>query len=224
MGGCKMFYHPIPDVAEYGEGARAPAPAYLFCAPRWGDCVFNWQIMNPEVQTTSPLDLADVVMTTPAAGLVKMRALVFLGVVLICLACGGARLPWVLYKVAASVERQFGLSAMYGKSNRAADSLCKHLFALAHSVIEESEVLGVEFAGDEVGEVANLNRYLTKRADDEAGDAPRVVGVHLCLDGPRNVRVRAGFCVELLGSVVVVFVYLVRALLDGCTEGHGCRL
>ena len=102
--------------------------------------------MNPETQPTSPLDQAGVVVATPAAGLVKMKELVFLGVALICLACVGARLPWVLDKVAASVEKKFGPSAVYGKSNRGADSLCKHLFALVHSYVEESEVFGVEFS------------------------------------------------------------------------------
>ena len=58
------------------------------------------------------------------------------------------------------------------------------MFALVHSVVEESEVLGVEFAGDEVGEIANLRRNHTKRADDEAGDAPRVVGVFSVSTGP----------------------------------------
>ena len=55
----------------------------------------------------------------------------------------------------------------YGKSNRAADPLCKRLLALVHSVAEEGEVLGVDFAGDEVGEVADLHRNLTKRVDDK---------------------------------------------------------
>ena len=59
---------------------------------------------------------------------------------------------------------------------------------------------GFEFAGDEVGEVADLHRNIAKCADDKAGNASRVVEVHLCLDGPSCVRVRAVFCVELLGS------------------------
>ena len=62
----------------------------------------------------------------PAAGLVKMKVLMCLGVVLICLACVSPGLPWVLVKVAASVKKPFGPSAVYCKSNRAADSLCKH--------------------------------------------------------------------------------------------------
>ena len=89
--------------------------------------------MNPEIRPTSPSDLAGVVVATPAAGLVKMIVLVFLGVVLICLACVGARLPWVLDKVAASIEKQFCPSAVYGKSNRAADLLCKYFTFLRHT-------------------------------------------------------------------------------------------
>ena len=49
----------------------------------------------------------------PAAGLVEMEVLMCLGVVLICLACVITRLPWVLDKVTASVEKQFGPSAVY---------------------------------------------------------------------------------------------------------------
>ena len=64
--------------------------------------------MNPEIQPTSPLDLAGVAVATPAADLVKMKVLVCLGVVLICLACVSTRLSWVLDKVATSVEKQFG--------------------------------------------------------------------------------------------------------------------
>ena len=52
-------------------------------------------------------------MATPAAGLVEMEVLMCLGVVLICLACVSTRLPWVLDKVAKSVEKQFGPSAAY---------------------------------------------------------------------------------------------------------------
>ena len=85
-------------------------------------------------------------------------------------------------------------------------------------------MLGVEFAGAEVGEVADLHRNLTKRADEKAGNAPRVVRVHLGLDGPNCVRVRAELCVEFLGSFIVVSVYLARVLLDGCTECRGWRL
>ena len=36
--------------------------------------------MNPEIQPTRPLDLAGVAVATPAAGLVKMKMLVCLGV------------------------------------------------------------------------------------------------------------------------------------------------
>ena len=71
-----------------------------------------------------------------------MKVSVCLGVVLICLACVSTRLPWILDKATASVEKEFGPSAVYGKSNRAADSRCKHFFALVHSAVEEGEVLG----------------------------------------------------------------------------------
>ena len=109
---------------------------------------------------------------------------------------------------------------MYGKSNRAADSLCEHLFALVHSVVEEGEMLGIEFAGGKAGEVADLHRNFIECADDEVGNAPRVVVFHLCLDGPSCVRARTELCVELLGSFVVVSEYFIRAFLDRCTEGH----
>ena len=65
-------------------------------------------------------------------------------------------------------EKEFGPSAVYGKSNRAAGLLCKHLHALVYNAFEEDEVLGLEFAGDEIGEVADLHQNLTKRADDKA--------------------------------------------------------
>ena len=41
------------------------------------------------------------------AGLVEMEVLMCLGVVLICLTCVRPRLPWVLDKVTASVEKHF---------------------------------------------------------------------------------------------------------------------
>ena len=116
-------------------------------------------------------------MAAPAAGLVEMEVRVCLCVDLICLASVSTQLPWVLGKVRASVEKQFGPSADYGKSNRAADPLCKHLLALVRSVVEEDKVPGVEFAGEEVGEVADLHRTPTKCANDKAGNASRVVGV-----------------------------------------------
>ena len=93
-------------------------------------------------------------MATPAAGLVKIKVLLCLGVVPICLACVSTRLSWVLDKVATSADKEFGPSALYGKYNRAANSLCEYLFALVHSVVEEGEVFGVEFVGGKVGEVA----------------------------------------------------------------------
>ena len=49
----------------------------------------------------------------PTAGLVEMEVLVCLGVVLICLACVSTRLPWVLNKVTASVEKEFGPSSIH---------------------------------------------------------------------------------------------------------------
>ena len=109
---------------------------------------------------------------------------------------------------------------MYGKSNRAADSLGKLSLALVRSVVEEGEVLGVEFAGDEVGEVADLHRNLTKHADDKAGNASRVVGVQLCLDGPSCVSVRAEFSWQFCDSLRIPCP---RAMV-GCTEGGGWRL
>ena len=168
--------------------------------------------------------MAGAVVAAPAAGLVEMEILMCLGAVLVCLACLGTRLPWALDKVMGSAEKQFGSSAVYDKSNRAADLLCERLLALIHSAVEEGEMPGVEFAGDEACEIADLHRNPTKRADDKAGNASRVVGVHLCLDEPSCARVRAEFFVELLGSFVVVFVYLFRALLNGCTECRGWRL
>ena len=63
----------------------------------------------------------------PSADLVEMEVLICLGVVLICLACVSKRLPWALDKVTASVEKQFGPSAVFGKSNRAASFLFSHL-------------------------------------------------------------------------------------------------
>ena len=100
------------------------------------------------MQPTSLLDLAGVAVATPAAGLVKMKVLLCLGVALICLAC---------------VSKQFGPFAVYGKSNRAADSMCEHLLALVNSVVEEGEVLGVEFVGGKVGEVADLFHFSKQR-------------------------------------------------------------
>ena len=53
--------------------------------------------MNLKIQPTSPLDLAGVVVATPAAGLVKMKVLVFLGAVLISLACVVLLSKWGFY-------------------------------------------------------------------------------------------------------------------------------
>ena len=54
--------------------------------------------------------------------------------------CVSTRLPWALGKVAASVEKQFGPSAVHGKSDRAADLLCKYLLALVHSDFSDRAV------------------------------------------------------------------------------------
>ena len=72
---------------------------------------------------------------------------------------------------AESAEKQFCPSAVCSKSNHAADPLCEHLLALVRSVVEEDEVLGVEFAGEEVSEVADLHQNLTQCADDKAGSS-----------------------------------------------------
>ena len=56
-------------------------------------------------------------MFVTCAGLVEMEVLMCLGVVLISLTCGSTRLPWVLDKATVSVEKQLGLSAVYGMSN-----------------------------------------------------------------------------------------------------------
>ena len=67
------------------------------------------------------------VVAAPAAGQVKMKVSMCPGAVLIYPVCVSTRLPWDLDKAVASVEKQFGPSAVYGKSNQAADPLCKHL-------------------------------------------------------------------------------------------------
>ena len=73
-----------------------------------------------------------------------MAVFMCLGVALICLACVSTRLPWVLDKVKASAEKQFGPFAVYGNSNRAADLLCKHSLALVHSAVKEFLVAKVD--------------------------------------------------------------------------------
>ena len=64
--------------------------------------------------------------------------------------------------IIASPQDQLGPSAVYGKPNRAARSLCEHFFALVHSAVEEGLVLGVEFAGDKADEVADLHRNFSR--------------------------------------------------------------
>ena len=57
------------------------------------------------MQPASSLALAGAVVAAPAAGLVEMEVAMWLGVVLICLACVSARLPWVLDKATAYFEK-----------------------------------------------------------------------------------------------------------------------
>ena len=57
-----------------------------------------------------------------AAGLVEMEVPKCLGAALVCLACVGTRLLWVLNKVAAPVEKRFGPSEVPGKSDGEAGS------------------------------------------------------------------------------------------------------
>ena len=118
--------------------------------------------------------------------------------------CVSTRLPWALGKVAASVEKQFGPSAEYSKFNRAADLLCNYLLALVHGAVEEGEVLGVEFAGDEVGEVAGLHQSPTKPADDKAGNAFRCRSTSLSRRAqlrPRACRVLRRASLQFFGSL-----------------------
>ena len=98
------------------------------------------------------------------------------GFVLICLACVRTRLPWVLDKVAASVEKEFGPSALYGKTNRAADLPCKHSLTFVHSAVQEGEVLGVVVAGDEVGKVATFFSRQQRRSADAVGRSNKHAG------------------------------------------------
>ena len=92
------------------------------------------------------------------------------------------RLPWVFDEITAPVEKQFGPSPMDGKAERAADPLHEDALALLLGDVEEGKVLGAKLTRDEVGEVADLRRDLAECADGEAGHAPRVVRVRLCLD------------------------------------------
>ena len=66
--------------------------------------------------------------------------------------------------------------------------LCGYVLALVLGDVEESGVLGAELTG---GEVADLHRDLTERADDKAGHAPWVVRGYLCLGGCGFVRGQA---------------------------------
>ena len=118
------------------------------------------------------------------------------------------RLPWVFDEIKAPVEKQFGLSPMDGKAERAADPLCEDALALLLGDVEEGKVLGAELTRDEVGEVADLRRDLAECADGEAGHAPRVVRVHLCLGRSGSACGRAELRVKLLGCLMVVLMAL----------------
>ena len=160
------------------------------------------------MQLASSLALACAVVAASAAGLAKIRVLMCLGVVLFCLACVGTRLPWVLGEATAAVEKKFGPPEVYSKSDRAADALCADVLVFLFGDVEKGEVPSAEPAGDEAGEVADLLRVLTERADDKAGHAPRVASVNLCPGGSSFVRGRAEFRVEFRGCLVVVHVLI----------------
>ena len=147
-----------------------------------------------------------------------------LGAALVSLARVGTRLPWFLNGTKKPVEKQFGPSTLHGKSERAAYPLRGNALAFVLGDFEEGEVSGAGVAGDKDGEVADLRRDLTERADDKAGHAPRDTSAHLCLGGSGCVRGRAGFRVEFFCGLVVVLVNLSSALLDGLTECRGWRL
>ena len=117
----------------------------------------------------------------PAAGLVEMKAPVCPGFVLICPACVSTRLPWILDKVTESAEKQYGPSAVYGKSNEAADPLCKYLLALVHSAVEEGKVPGVEFAGDFQGGAGPMPSFRGVLGGRIVGDRKRQVCDRQCL-------------------------------------------
>ena len=157
-------------------------------------------------------------MTAPTAGLVQVKVFVRFSVVLVRFMRVRTRLPWVFDEITTPVEKQFGPSPMDGKTERAADPLRENALALLLGDVEEGKVLGAELARGEVSEVADLRRDLAECADGEAGHAPRVVRVHLCLDRPGGVCGRAELRVKLLGCLVVVLMHLVCALLDGRPE------
>ena len=70
------------------------------------------------------LALAGAVAAAPDVGLVERGVLICLGVILDCSASVGTRLLWVLGEVTAPIEKQFGLSVAYGKSDQAAGLQC----------------------------------------------------------------------------------------------------
>ena len=122
-------------------------------------------------------------------------------VVLVCFMRVRTRLPWVFDEITAPVEKQFGPSPMDGKTERAADPLREKALALLLGDVEEGKVLGAELTRDEVGEVADLRLDLAECADGEAGHAPRVVRVHLCLNRPGGARGRADFASSFLAAL-----------------------
>ena len=67
--------------------------------------------MNPEIQPTRPLDLAGVAVAPPAAGLVKMKMLVCLGVAQLLI--WGASQPQT---PAALTEIEAAVVCLHGKS------------------------------------------------------------------------------------------------------------
>ena len=77
---------------------------------------------------------------------------------------------------------------VYSISDRAAGPLCEDALALVFGKVAEGEMPGAEFAGDEPGEVADLRRDLTKRADAKAGHASRVASAYISLSAARRVR------------------------------------
>ena len=95
-------------------------------------------------------------MAASVAGLVETEISACLGAVFVCLACVGTRLPWVLGEIAAPFEKQFGPSAVYSKSGRAADPLCGDAATSVLDDNEEGGVLGAVLVGDEAGGVVGF--------------------------------------------------------------------
>ena len=138
----------------------------------------------------------------------QVKVFVHFGVVLVRFMRVRTRLLWVFDEITAPVQKQFGPSPMDGKTERAADPLRENSVALLLGDVEEGKVLGAKLTRDEVGEVADLRRDLAERADGEAGHAPPVVRVHLCLVRSGGACRRAELRVKLLGCLVVVHMAL----------------